>query len=359
MSYTRREIGKIALATVAVPSVFQRVLDAQAAVQARKINGVTLGAITYSFNRIAANPQDIIKAYSTIGLTEVELMSNHAEALAGLPAMPTFGRGGGGRITAPPAGAAPGAAAPAAPPAPAAGAPAAPAAQGGGRGAPLTPEQEAEVKAAQEAQRKWRTSTSPSTWSAVRKMWNDAGVELRLLTYNMGATMTDEMIEYGFTMAKGLGVRAISTSTQVSTAKRIAPFAEKHNMIVGVHGHANVGNPNEISTEETFLAAFEASKNIWANLDIGHYTATDGDAVAFIQKHHARITNLHLKDRKNRTNGGANMPEWGQGDTPIKAVLQLLKKGQWDIAANIEFETPGDPLVEVAKQFKLCQEYLA
>src|SRR2546430_13035190 len=55
------------------------------------------------------------------------------------------------------------------------------------------------------------------------------------------------------------------------------------------------------------------------------------DAAAFIQANHARITNLHLKDRKK--NQGPNVP-WGQGETPIKEVLQLLKQKKWDIPAK-------------------------
>ena len=43
-------------------------------------------------------------------------------------------------------------------------------------------------------------------------------------------------------MAKWLGVDAISTSTQVSMAKRIAPFADKHKIMVGFHGHANTND---------------------------------------------------------------------------------------------------------------------
>ena len=59
------------------------------------------------------------------------------------------------------------------------------------------------------------------------------------------------------------------------------------------------------------------------NLDIGHFTAANYDAVAYLREHHAYVTNLHIKDRKK--NQGDNMP-WGQGDTPIAQVLQLLKK---------------------------------
>jgi sugar phosphate isomerase/epimerase len=314
MTYTRREVGKMALAAVAVPSL----LSSRALAQLRdpRIHGVVVGSQTYSFRAMQADPRSIIEAMRNIGLFSAELMSGHAEGLAGLPVLPNFG---------------------------------------GGRGAQLTPEQQADMKAAQEAQTKWRLSTSPATWAAVRKMWNDAGIEVRYVTYNMsGNNMSDDMIEYGFQMAKGLGVRAITSSTTISMIKRIAPFADKHNMIVAVHGHANIKDPNQISTEATFLQCFETSKNVWANLDIGHYTAAGLNPVDFLQKHHGRTTNLHVKDRKNLANGQDNMP-FGQGDTPVRDVLQLVKKNKWDIAANIEFEyQPNEPLVEMPK----CLEYI-
>jgi sugar phosphate isomerase/epimerase len=97
------------------------------------------------------------------------------------------------------------------------------------------------------------------------------------------------------------------------------------------------------------------SKYHWANLDLGHFTEAGYDAVAFLQKHHGRITNLHLKDKKK---GGGNGP-WGTGDTPIKESLKLLQKNKWDIPGNIEFEYEGDPVVEVTKCFQLCKEMLA
>src|SRR6478672_3842774 len=91
MEFSRRDMAKIALASVPLGR----------ALAAKKINskfgGVQIGAITYSFNRIATpDPEAILKAYVDIGFGEAELMSNHCEALAGAPAMPVFGRGPGG-----------------------------------------------------------------------------------------------------------------------------------------------------------------------------------------------------------------------------------------------------------------------
>ena len=141
MEFTRRDLGKIALASVPLSRAFAaKMIDS-------KFGGVQIGAITYSFNRIASpDPEAIIKAYVEIGLGEAELMSNHCEALAGAPAMPAFGRGGAGR------------------------------GPGGGGRAPLTPEQQAERQAATEKLAQWRAAANASTWKAVTQKFNHAGV---------------------------------------------------------------------------------------------------------------------------------------------------------------------------------------
>src|SRR5437762_3185037 len=88
-----------------------------------------------------------------------------------------------------------------------------------------------------------------SAFGQIPSKIGDAGIELRLLCYNMNVrSTTDEEIEYAFMMAQWLGVKAISTSTQVSMAKRLAPFADKHKMLVGFHGHSNTTNADEVCT---------------------------------------------------------------------------------------------------------------
>jgi sugar phosphate isomerase/epimerase len=320
MDLSRRDLVKGAVAAVPLVKAFgAEKIDS-------KINGVQVGAITYSFNRLASpDPEAIIRAYVDIGLGEAELMSNHCEALAGAPAMPSFNRPSSGR------------------------------GRGGGR-PPLTPEQQAEMQAGQEKLAHWRHTASANTWKAVTKKFNDAGIDLTLLCYNMRDAMTDEDIEYGFMMAEGLGVKGITTSTTLSMAKRIAPLAEQHKMLVGYHGHDATNNPNETATLESYATLMSYGKYNGVNLDIGHFTASNYDAVAFIKEHHKKITNLHLKDRKK--DHGPNVAVWGTGDTPMKDVLQLMKKEKYGFPANLELEYPVPPDSDIIAEAKKCFAYV-
>lgn len=321
MQLTRRDMGRIALAAapLAGASAAKRIDS--------RFGGVQIGAITYSFNRIAnPDPEAIIKAYVEIGLGEAELMSNHCEALAGAPPMPMFRFGGG-----------------------------APKGPGGGR-PQLTPEQIAERKAAQEKLAEWRKGVNEKTWKGVAKKFADAGIELALLCYNMQDSMKDEDIEYGFSMARGLGVKGITTSTTLTMAKRIAPIADKHKLLVGYHGHDATNDPNQTATLESYQTLMAYGKYNGVNLDIGHFTASGYDAVAFIKEHYKKITNLHLKDRKK--DHGPNVAVWGTGDTPMKEVLQLLKKEKYPIPANLELEYPIPEGSDIIAEAKKCLAYV-
>jgi len=302
-------LGKLALASLPLAGA------RGAAKIDSKFYGVQIGAITYSFNSIAnPDPEAIIRAFVEIGLGEAELMSNHCEALAGAPR----------------------------------------AARGGGRGATLTPEQQAARKAQQDQVRDWRAASGPETWKGVRKKFNDAGIDVALLCYNMNDNMKDEEIEYGFSMARGLGVTAITTSTTLSMAKRIAPIADSHKLLVGYHGHDATDDPNQTATLESYDTLMAYGKYNGVNLDIGHFTAANYDAVAFIKAHHAKITNLHVKDMKR--DHGTYTP-FGQGDTPMKGVLQLLKNEKYDFPENIELEYRFPPESTLIAEMKKCLAY--
>ena len=215
-----------------------------------------------------------------------------------------------------------------------------------------------EPQISREELRTWRLTVPLEEIKAARKKLDDAGISVYAYNLSFHDDFTDEEIERGFLMGKAFGVDVITASSTLTVAKRLAPFAEKHRMAVAFHGHSDVNKPNEFCKPESFAAALAMSKRFAVNLDIGHFTAANYDAVEFIKEHHDRILVVHLKDRKR--DQGPNVP-WGQGDTPIKQVLQLLKKEKYPMRAFIEYEYKGaaDSITEVKKCFQYCKDVLA
>jgi sugar phosphate isomerase/epimerase len=216
----------------------------------------------------------------------------------------------------------------------------------------LEPKDKAELK-------KWRTA--PSTldqMKEVHKKFNNAGIRVYAVNFSFRAEHTDEEVLHGMEMAKILGTKLITASSKVSQGKRLNDLAAKAGVKVAMHNHSNLKDPEEFAKPESFAKAMEGNPNILINLDIGHMTAANFDAVDYLQKHHDKIVTLHIKDRKK--NQGPNVP-FGQGDTPIKEVLQLLRKNKsWGIPAMIEYEYKGaDPVAEVRKCFEYCKAQLA
>lgn len=297
------------------------ILSAGALISAAKIdsriNGVKIGVQSYSFRTMPLD--EAIQAMVKVGVGECEMYSQHAERDAGAPAPPP---------------------------------PPADSKAGGKKGGVRPP------PGFREDVRKWRLSVPMEKFKAVRKKFNDAGINLHAYNLSFRSDFTDDEIDRGFEMAKALGVKVITASSTVSMAKRVAPFANRHKIIVAMHNHSNLKDPEEFAKPESFAAAMAESKYIGVNLDIGHFTAAGFDAVAYIRENHARITNLHLKDRKK--NDGPNTV-WGEGDTPIKEVLQLLRKEKYPIPADIEYEYRGesDPATEVKKCLDYCRAALA
>jgi sugar phosphate isomerase/epimerase len=301
--YTRREFGLLALSTFALPVL----------ARAQMIGGVKLGVQTYSLRdlpRPAAGDmvEPLIKGISACGFTECELWAPQIE-----PASPF------------------------------------------GRGANVTPEERQKARA---DLRRWRVETPLDHFQTIRKKFDAAGIRIWAFNYSPDVRFSDEEIDRGFMIAMALGAEIITASATLESARKIAPFAEKHRMVVAMHNHSNTKDPKEFATPESFAAAMALSKYFKVNLDIGHFTAANYDAVAFLNEHHASVTNLHLKDRKR--DQGDNVP-WGMGNTPIREVLQLLKREKWPIRAYVEYEHRGTagPVDEVKTCFAYAKQALA
>ncbi len=210
--------------------------------------------------------------------------------------------------------------------------------------------------AGREELRKWRLETPLDTFAKIRQQWNDAGIFLYSYNLSFNDSFTDAEIDRGFEMAKAMGVKVLTASSTVTAAQKVAPFANRHKIEVAMHGHDNMNDPNQFAKPESFEAALKMSKYFMINLDIGHFTSAGYDPVEYLKQHHDRIVDLHIKDRNKKHD---NLP-FGQGETPIKEVLQLLSKNKWKIPANIEYEYKGaDAVVEVRKCYQYMKEALA
>ncbi|MGQ9634669.1 MAG: sugar phosphate isomerase/epimerase family protein [Bryobacteraceae bacterium] len=319
MRYTRREIGKLALASVPTAHLWA------AARPNSNFGGVQIGIITYSFRALPQSAEQTLQYCVDCGINAIELMSDVAERYAGAPL--TAGRGFPG------------------------GAP------GGGRGQ-LTPEQQEERKKQAAALRSWRESASMEPYRKFRQMYEDAGVKIFAFKLPPTLEMSDGEYAYIWNVAETLGADHITMELPTSDEllKRVADYAAKRKLRIAFHTHGQGGSSG-------FDRALAASPYTALNLDVGHYFGVTGESpVPIVEKYHARIASLHLKDRQSPQNGGRNMP-WGQGDTPLKEVLQLMKRNKYTFPASIEYEynTPegSDVLTEIKKCVAYCRAALA
>ena len=203
--------------------------------------------------------------------------------------------------------------------------------------------------------RRWRETVSLDTFHRVRDQFAKASIALSAYNISIQDSFSDAEIERAFDMTAALGAPLITSSSNIATVARIAPVAERRKMLVGMHNHSRV-DPNEFATAKSLADAMQKNRYIATNLDIGHFTATNEDAVAFLKQHHDRIVTLHLKDRKR--DQGPNL-EFGAGDSPMAEVLKLVSANRWPIPMNIEYEYKGgDSVDEVGKCLAYCRRVL-
>lgn len=282
-----------------------------------KFGGVQIGAITYSWRSMPESPQDVINYCIQAGISDLELMGNVAEDYLGLPPSPPR------------------------PP----------------RDAKQSDDDKAAYQKAAadatEAQRKWRLALDMQKYKDLRKMFNQAGINIHIIKFSP-ANWTDEEIDYAFNAAKAIGAKGVTNEIGEEACKRLAPFAEKHKMYAIFHQHMQPAEPG--FSFEKFLAI---SPSIMLNFDAGHYFGSTGKHPnEIIKKLHNRIVSIHLKDKTGPRSTPPNTNQvWGKGEMPIADLLLLLKKEKWPIYVDVEleYEVPADS--DAVKEVAKCVEY--
>jgi hypothetical protein len=283
-------------------------------------DGVQIGSISYSWRKMPTyGPKEVLKYCIDSGIGSLEARWIEIEAFAGIPEGPQ-------RRPLP---------------------------QNYTGSEQERKEYEAAQEVTREEQRQWRISVPMAKFEEFRQMYNDADVNIHLAKMRP-LNWSDEEIDYAFRVAKALGTRGVGEEISEEACRRLAPFAEKHDMYAYFHNHGQVGAPG--FSFDNFL---KISPKIMLNVDVGHfYGATGINPTEILKKYHDRILSIHLKDKTgpNANSPDKNMP-FGEGETPLIEVLQLIKKEGWPINCDIELEYPIPDSSDAVTEVKRCVEY--
>ena len=217
----------------------------------------------------------------------------------------------------------------------------------------LSPEK---LRENRENMRRWRASLSMDYIKGVREKFSKAGIAILAYSVSFKDNISDMELEQYFQIAQTLGTDTINASATVSVMERVDRFVRQYNIRFGIHNHANVDDPNEFATPDSFERSMAGKSNlIGVNLDVGHFTAGNNDPLQYLKENHQKIFSLDLKDRKR--DQGIRTP-FGEGDTPLAEILLLIQKKGWDIPAFIEYEYDGDTMEELRKNLDYCKKIL-
>lgn len=282
-----------------------------------KINGVQLGLTTYSYRAIPHSLEEVLEYVLKAGVNALEMRSVLEEGL-GIPAGPARDR----------------------------------------RTEGLSDQEKAEraraADSAREAQRKWRLSLPMQKYEAVRKLYNNAGVDIHIAKF-VPSGWSDEEIDYAFDATKALGAYGITDEASNNACRRLGKFAEKHDSLAIYHTHGQFG---EAGFDIDTLLSYSPANRL--NLDVGHYFGVTGKHPNdVIIKYHDRIPMIHIKDKTgpNHATPNTNKP-FGQGETPIADILLLLKKEKWPIDVFLELEYNIEPDSDPVKEVIKCMDYM-
>lgn len=296
------------------------------------IHGVQIGVITYSFRSMQDQSAEATLKYVTdCGISAIELMGGPAESYAGMPentidhtALRNLVRKA--------------------------------------RNEEISDEEKKEMEEMRgqmdayiKQVAEWRSNVSMDKFKELKNMYTDAGVKIYAFkpsTFSL--RNSDEEINYGFRAAKALGASHVTLEhpSDDQRTKKLGDMAAKHKVYVAYHGH-------EQQTPTFWDTALRQSKFNALNLDAGHYVAAGNPPVIdLINAKHDRILSMHMKDRQKPDNGKGNLP-WGEGDTPLREILQLMstKKFKFPATIELEYQIPAgsDAVQEVKKCLDFCK----
>jgi hypothetical protein len=217
----------------------------------------------------------------------------------------------------------------------------------------LSPEEVAATNAGARAElRAWRGQAPASVFEDARRKLTAAGLTVHACSVAYNNSFTDEEIDATMRQVKALGATIVSSPLTMAMAARLVPFAERHQVGVAIHNQVDGNTAGAIATAQ-LKDALALSPVFTLKLDIGNVTASNCEAVSELRTYQSRVSQVLVKDRLR--NGGRSQP-FGEGDTPIVGVLDVLKTSARPIPALVEYDYIG--LHPMADEVATLVEYV-
>lgn len=325
-----------------------------------KFAGVQIGNITNSFRNINTL-DDFVAACVASNISSVELRNmGQFESIIGGPANPNQVRPMWEMVNTPRPAGQQGGAPQGAPqgqrPPQGQGAP-----QGGGMGrGQQTPEQRAAMEKYNKELAEFRKSPAAiAGWTELGKKLRAAGIDVHLLKFEAGTT--DELLDYSFAAANALGALGITTEGSAEKCASFGKVAQRNGSLAVYHNHGQYANMT-IGEIEKWLDMSPANR---LNFDAPHYFGfgyEDGpklNPMEFIEYFHDRIISIHIKDKtsfKNPFQSNQNQV-WGQGETPLREILELVRDKYPNIHCDVELEYVVPQWSTPEREIKNCVQF--
>lgn len=171
------------------------------------------------------------------------------------------------------------------------------------------------------------------TQEKVRAYLNENKMEL--VDVGVISPKTEEEWRTLFDFAKAMDIKTIVAEPEIEQLDLISNLCDSYQIKVAIHNHAA---PSTYWNPDSLMHAIEGkSALLGVCADVGHWLRSGLDPVSSLQKVKSKLFELHFKDVSMKEKEGVDVV-WGQGNIPLKDLLQELKDQSFQGVLAIEYE---------------------
>jgi sugar phosphate isomerase/epimerase len=226
--------------------------------------------------------------------------------------------------------------------------------------------------------RQLATNSTPDQARAARREFDDAGLKVMSIgNIDMTHAATVDDLRPLFELAKNFGAPMMVCAPTHANLPAVERLVREYDIRIAIHNHGTE-DKHFPSAQSVLDAVSGLDPRCGLCMDVGHAyravrtprlkesdaarsgeTVYADDPVKAIALARARLFDMHIKDLTDLT-GRDTQCDVGDGEIPVPAIFQELKKIHYQGCVNLEYEINGDnPLPGVQRSFSYMRGVLA